>query len=83
LALHIRYFAALRDRMGIHEEAIEASQERSTGTALIAWLQSRDQSADALAHPSVRLIINDEIAPKSTTLNDGDTIAFCPPFSGG
>jgi molybdopterin synthase sulfur carrier subunit len=83
LALHIRYFAALRDRMGIHEESVETAEDRATGTALIAWLQRRDPTAEALAHPSVRLIINDEIAPKSTALNDGDTIAFCPPFSGG
>jgi molybdopterin converting factor subunit 1 len=83
LALHIRYFAALRDCMGIHEETVDTAQDRSTGTALITWLQRRDPAADALAHPSVRLIINDEIASKSTALNDGDTIAFCPPFSGG
>lgn len=82
MALNIRYFAALRDRMGMTEQSVETSAG-STGDALIAWLTARDPAAQALAEPSVRLIINDEIAPRSQALRDGDTIAFCPPFSGG
>jgi molybdopterin synthase sulfur carrier subunit len=81
MALTLRYFAALRDRMGRADEIVDAPA--GDGTALVAWLMARDDQAEALAHPSVRLIINDEIAPRSTALKDGDTIAFCPPFSGG
>lgn len=81
MPLTLKYFAALRDRMGRTEESVET--EASTGQALIDFLTERDPAAEALAHPSVRLIVNDEIAPRSTALKDGDTIAFCPPFSGG
>lgn len=82
MALTIRYFAALRDKMGTAELAVDHIPG-ANGEALVDWLIARDPAAQALAHPSVRLIVNDEIAPRSQALSDGDTIAFCPPFSGG
>jgi len=83
MALKLCYFAVLRERMGMSEESIAFHADHTNGDALISWLNTRDENAQALNHPSVRLIINDEIASRSTTLKDGDTIAFCPPFSGG
>jgi molybdopterin converting factor small subunit len=69
--------------MGMASEEIDSTGEIQSTDDLIAWLTARDEHAEALTHPSVRLIINDEIAPRSTALKSGDTIAFCPPFSGG
>tara|TARA_R110000868_G_scaffold13892_1_gene64623 strand:- start:74632 stop:74880 length:249 start_codon:yes stop_codon:yes gene_type:complete len=82
MALTIRYFAALRDAMGRSEETLpfEAGE---TGEGLTARIAAADGRASALLHPSTRLIVNDEIAPRALSLQDGDTIAFCPPFSGG
>lgn len=88
MTLTLKYFAALRDQMGLTEEAVEksaigaAGQMHSTDT-LVAWLSARDPRAEALQHPSVRIIVNDEIVPRGTALRDGDVVAFCPPFSGG
>ncbi|WP_417478625.1 MoaD/ThiS family protein [Maricaulis sp.] len=82
MALTIRYFAALRDAMGTAESVVDHIPGINGG-GLAEWLIARDPAAEALAHPSVRLIINDEIAPRSQSIQDGDTIAFCPPFSGG
>tara|TARA_R110000868_G_scaffold102358_1_gene281860 strand:+ start:182 stop:430 length:249 start_codon:yes stop_codon:yes gene_type:complete len=82
MALTIRYFAALRDKMGTDALVVDHIAD-TDGARLVDWLIARDPAAQALAHPSVRLIINDEIAPRSQSLQDGDTIAFCPPFSGG
>jgi molybdopterin synthase sulfur carrier subunit len=81
MALTLKYFAALRDRMGLADETVDAPAQN--GAALIDWLVARNAQAEPLSHPSVRLIINDEIAPRTTVLKDGDTVAFCPPFSGG
>jgi len=82
MALTIRYFAALRDKMGTAEQIVD-HMPGLNGGGLAEWLIARDPAAQALAHPSVRVIVNDEIAPRSQPLQDGDTIAFCPPFSGG
>lgn len=81
MALSVRFFAALRDRMGRPEQTLETLP--ANGDALIALLLAKEERADALNHPSVRIIINDEIADRTTPLKAGDTIAFCPPFSGG
>lgn len=82
MALTIRYFAALRDKMGRSEEKLP-HEPGETGGNLIARLAAADERGGALIHASIRLIINDEIAPRTQPLQDGDTIAFCPPFTGG
>ena len=69
--------------MGLASEEIDPAGEINSTDGLIAWLTARDDNAQVLTHPSVRLIVNDEIAPRSTPLQPGDTVAFCPPFSGG
>ncbi|WP_300530525.1 MoaD/ThiS family protein [Maricaulis sp.] len=81
MSLTVRYFAALRERMGMAEETVTAPA--ATGEQLIDWLIERDALAEILAHPSTRIIVNDEIVPRVHALKAGDTVAFCPPFSGG
>lgn len=81
MSLTVRYFAALRERMGTAEEAVDTPA--TNGTELIAWLIERDKLADVLNHPSTRMIVNDEIVSRSHALKAGDVVAFCPPFSGG
>lgn len=86
MALTVRYFAALRDRMGRSEEVLDTAElgaAIASPAALVDWLRERDGGAEALIEPSVRVIINDEIRPRDHALADGDVIAFCPPFSGG
>ena len=39
--------------------------------------------ASALQEPSVRLVINEEIASADAAITDEDEIAFLPPVSGG
>jgi molybdopterin synthase sulfur carrier subunit len=67
--------------MGRDREEIETTP--ADGAALIAHLADRSPEAEALTHPSVRLIVNEEIVDRDQKLKDGDTVAFCPPFSGG
>lgn len=81
MSLTVRYFAALRERMGTAEEAVDTPA--TTGTELIDWLIDRDGRAEVLQHPSTRMIVNDEIVSRTHTLKAGDIVAFCPPFSGG
>ena len=49
MSLTVRYFAALRERMGTAEEAVDTPA--TTGTELIAWLIERDSLANVLEHP--------------------------------
>ena len=83
MKLTIRYVAALRDRLGRASEDIDSDAPLPDSDAVIAWLGERDEAARLLFHPSVRLILNDEVVARPAPVSDGDTLAFCPPFSGG
>jgi len=81
--LTLLYFASIRDAMGRSDDKIAFVPEMADVDGLLARLAQDDERAEILTHPSVRLIINDEIVPRNIVIKDGDTIAFCPPFSGG
>lgn len=83
MRITVKYVAALRDRMGRPEDVIDLPEDLADSEALVAHLRETDAAAEALAHPSVRLIRNDTIVPRPAPLADGDTLAFCPPFTGG
>lgn len=83
MRITVKYVAALRDRMGRPEDTLDLPEDISDSEALIAHLRETDAAAEALAHPSVRLIRNDTIVPRPAPLSAGDTLAFCPPFTGG
>ncbi|WP_203290630.1 MoaD/ThiS family protein [Maricaulis parjimensis] len=83
MKITIRYMAALRDRMGQSECVLDLPDTITDSAALTAHLRAADPAAEALEHPSIRLIRNDEIVAKPVALETGDTLAFCPPFTGG
>ena len=83
MTVTLRFVAALRDRMGEAERHITLPDTITDSDGLVAHLREQDSAAEALAHPSVRLILNDLITPRPCPLKDGDTLAFCPPFTGG
>lgn len=83
MRLTLRYVAALRDAMGRSEEAASFTEPVADGHALIAAMAEREPDVDWFASPALRLIVNDAIVSRDQAIRDGDTVAFCPPFSGG
>ncbi|MEE2567686.1 MoaD/ThiS family protein [Hyphobacterium marinum] len=83
MRLRLRYVAALRDAMGRSEEDAEFHRPISDGHALIAAMAEREPEVDWFTSPALRLIVNNAIVTREQAINDGDTVAFCPPFSGG
>ncbi|MGH7765758.1 MAG: molybdopterin converting factor subunit 1 [Candidatus Dormibacteraceae bacterium] len=81
IAVHARLFARLREQAGTELEALEMP----AGSTL-----QHVYEALRLLHPSlepdrkaVRGAINQEFADWSSTVADGDEVAFIPPVSGG
>ncbi len=85
MKLHVLYFAGLREALGLESEQVEVPQEVADVAALKAWLADRGEPwGEALAGPRpVLSAVNEEMAGESTTLGEGDTVAFFPPVTGG
>ena len=82
--LQLRYFASLRESLGIGDEQVELPDGIHDLPGLTRWLQDRDATwASALADSRLRVAINQEIVKADATIRDGDEIAWFPPVTGG
>ncbi len=75
----VRYFAALRDAAGLAREEVAGD----FATAADLWVRLRQRHAFPLDRQSLRVSVNAAYVPWTTTLADGDEVAFIPPVSGG
>lgn len=75
--IHVKYFGSLVDVTGVSEEVLA---EASDLEAVLALLQQR---YPALAQRSYTLAIDKKIVQGNALLQDGQTLALMPPFSGG
>lgn len=79
--IKVLYFAHLSDRTGVREEYVELS-DGGTVTELQSMLTSRHTKLlDALS--ACRVAIDEEFCTVDATLQEGQTVAFIPPVSGG
>jgi molybdopterin synthase sulfur carrier subunit len=82
--LQLRYFASLRETLGVGDECIELPDGIRDLPALTRWLQARDDTwASALADTRLHVAINQEIARPDARIADGDEVAWFPPVTGG
>jgi len=77
----IRLFARLREIAGTGELREELPNGATAGTAWDALASRYPPMASYRA--AVSCAVNEEYARFSTSLNDGDEVAFLPPVSGG
>jgi molybdopterin synthase sulfur carrier subunit len=84
-ALHLLYFAWLRERIGCGEEAVALPGGVATVADLIAWLRGRGPgyAAAFAAAATVRCAVNQDFADPTTPVAPGDEVAFFPPVTGG
>ncbi|MBA3469470.1 MAG: molybdopterin converting factor subunit 1 [Herpetosiphonaceae bacterium] len=80
MQIRVRFFAALRDTLGMGEQTLElpaAATVASAWAALVAAHPALD-AASSLAYA-----VNRAYASLDTALHDGDELALIPPVSGG
>jgi molybdopterin synthase sulfur carrier subunit len=84
MQLRVLYFARLRDALGRNGEQLELP-DASTVATLIESLSERGGpwSRELASGRAVRVAVNQEVAPRSTALCDGDEVALFPPVTGG
>ena len=81
IAVHVRYFARLREQAGTDSETLELPGGATVADAYDALRKlhpSLEENRDA-----VRAAVNQEFAPWDEIVGNGDEIVFIPPVSGG
>ncbi|QCB45800.1 MoaD/ThiS family protein [Hydrogenophaga sp. PAMC20947] len=83
MKLSLRYFASLRESMGISSETVD-TQVATLGALRDELIARGGASADALGRGRVvRAALNQTMCDESTELVDGAEIGFFPPVTGG
>lgn len=81
MRVRVRYFAAVREALGLDEERVEVPEGTSVG-ALCRALEERHPAL--LRHRrGLRFAVAARFAPETTQLVDGADVALIPPVSGG
>lgn len=75
----VQYFAILREQRGLAQEQLATSA--TSASDLYAELRGRH--GFTLPADRLRVAINDEFAPWTVALHEGDRVVFIPPVAGG
>jgi molybdopterin synthase catalytic subunit len=81
MRVRVLFFGMLRELVGRPSEEAEFPQGADL-SAVFAWYAARHPRLQELA-PSVVIARNQEFVPLTTTITEGDELAFLPPVSGG
>jgi len=80
MKIEVRYFASIRDRIGLDQEEVETP----SGTSLGDLYDKLKETHEALGEwNSVLLAVNGEYMEPDQILSEGDVVAVFPPVSGG
>jgi molybdopterin synthase sulfur carrier subunit len=83
MKIRVRYFAQLREMLGLSEEDFETLATDVAGLRL-ALIARGGAYAEALASgQAIRCAINQRLCSPATALTDGAEVAFFPPVTGG
>jgi len=80
--INIRFFAFLRERLGTDTLDYEFTDEK-TVSDIKHKLIARGEPWTLLAEQDVLIALNQTLTSESSTVSDGDEIAFFPPVTGG
>ncbi len=84
MRLHLKFFAAYRERLGCAEETLDWSGDRRTLGELVDYLRQRGGVwQEVLSDPRCLMAINENMARSSEYMHDQDEVAFFPPVTGG
>jgi molybdopterin synthase sulfur carrier subunit len=82
--IRLRYFASLRETLGVADEQLELPAGVRDVSDLSRWLQARGSKWEsALADRQLHVAVNQVIASPDAAIRDGDEVAWFPPVTGG
>ena len=77
MAIHVRFFASLRERLDVGDQDIAAS---AASTVAEVWQRI---VGDTAPPANMLVAVNMEYADMQAPVRDGDEVAFFPPVTGG
>ena len=77
MAITAKFFASLRESVGLDESCINLSQ---VNTTMDVW---KKVTKGAEMPPNTLIAVNMDYVDKNYPVKDGDEVAFFPPVSGG
>ncbi|VAW82368.1 Molybdopterin synthase sulfur carrier subunit [hydrothermal vent metagenome] len=77
MRVEVRFFASLRERIGRAGQALSLPE---SATVADVWLQAVGEKS---IPSNVLAAINGEYVVSSSSVSDGDEVAFFPPVTGG
>ena len=81
MKIKVRYFAVLRERLGLEDETIELPEGTTVARAVDALADRHD--AVAGLRQSCRAAVNQAFVTLDEPLSDGDELVLVPPVAGG
>ena len=80
MKVKVRYFASIRERMGMEHEEVETASGTTLGTL---YEELKATHEDLWEWSRVLLAVNGEYMEMDHSLSEGDVVAVFPPVSGG
>lgn len=85
MKIQLKFFASVREALGVAHESVEVPDGIATVGDVRAWLRARGGVwADTLAEGrALRMACNHVMTDAGTRITDGCEVAFFPPVTGG
>ena len=85
MKIELKYFASVRESLGVAQESVELPESVSTIGDVRAWLRARGGAwAETLAEGrALRMACNHTMTDAAARVTDGCEVAFFPPVTGG
>jgi len=85
MKLELRFFASIREALGVSQESISIPESVKTIADLRSFLAERGNPwVDVLAQGKIlRCALNQQMVDPSTPLKENAEVAFFPPVTGG
>jgi molybdopterin synthase sulfur carrier subunit len=84
MAVTVKFFASVREAVGVSNETLALPAGVATVGDLRAHLAARgDAWSQALGSPALRMACNQVMCDAATPVADGAEVAFFPPVTGG
>lgn len=85
MQIQLRFFASVREKLGIGQETLVVSPDVKTVGDVLALLRARGGVwAEVLAEGrALRMAYDQEMVEANTVLAEGGELAFFPPVTGG